>query len=224
MAKFATQIGDRAVAQSWFHEEEQYVFVLNAAIDSSDLPADVDQQAGYIAQFAIPAGNGYPGVLGPYVFGDPIYNPSESQYGVPPAVETLTATGGAFQFSAYAACRGSKGLPPQSCNLSGSTFTANDHGLVVDDRVVIFTDGGSLPTGYSPGLTCKISTATANTFEIVNLDDSAIALSDAGSNLYVAEVGGSWHFIETFDTPQVLQDGEEQEFRLGGSGNAEVDQ
>jgi len=224
MAKFATQIGDRAAAHAWFHEQPHYVFALNVAIDPNALPADVDQQAGHIGQYLIPPGNGYPGILGPYGFGDLTYNPSESQYGVAPAVETLTATGGPFQFSAYAACRGSKGLPPQPCTLSGGTFTANDHGLGVDDRVVIFTDGGTLPTGYSAGLTCKISTATADTFEIVNLDDSAIALTDAGSDLYVAEVGGSWHFIETFDGPQVLQDGEEQEFRLGGSGNAEVQQ
>ncbi|MEM9245756.1 MAG: hypothetical protein AAGA67_08475, partial [Cyanobacteria bacterium P01_F01_bin.153] len=213
MAVIQTQQGERELTRLWFQSEVWYSVLLSTNPNEGALPANPDHHAAFYAEQQVLPGNGYPGALGPYSFSEPVWNAGQSRYDQSIADQSFTASGGDVSFQAYALVRGHKGLPPQPTTLSSNTFTTTAHGLSSGDLVVIVSDGGSLPSGYTSGLTYRVDNATANTFTIENFDGSSVSLS-GGSSLYVTPVNGAWAVYEDFDAVQTVADGQTQNIGL----------
>lgn len=222
MGTFTTQVGKLEAANSWWNDASWYFVPLTTNPSEGSEPADIDQARGFYAQYQVIPGSGFSGLVGPITFPSLVWNGTSEKYEMPRAAESVTMSGRTLEFSAYAVVRNHQGISPQSCTVSGDTISATGHGLSNDDHVVIISDGGSLPTGYTAGLVVKVSGATANTFDVVNLDDSAVGMSSAGSALYVTPVRGSWHIYEDFAEAQVVPDGGSQEFATQGESSVTV--
>ena len=196
--------------------------LLKAPIDEASLPTDPVQIMGhFVSRQALP-GNGFTGALGPYTIGETTCDSSTGYYRAPIDDETFTASGGPITFHGYLHIRGNKGIPPQSCTLSGQTFTANDHGYIDDDLVTIFVgEGGSLPGGYTDSMVVEVHSATQNTFEIRQINNAAIVLTGGGNSLFVGDASGLPATWENLPAPQTLTEGEEQKLSIYGYGDGE---
>ncbi|MEM9246885.1 MAG: hypothetical protein AAGA67_14260 [Cyanobacteria bacterium P01_F01_bin.153] len=219
MAVFHTEYGRRAATQNWF-DPSWYSVLLASNPDEGNLPANRDNHPAFYSRHQLLPGNGYPGVLGPYVFPEPVQNGALSRWDQPNADQSFTASGGDVTYRGFFLVRGHKGLPPQSTSLSGQTFTTSSHGFSVGDKIIVVSDGGSLPTGYTEDVTYKVATANTNTLTIANLDDSSVSLSSSGSNLFLIPCDGAWSTYEDFDADQVVGDGQTQD--IGHRGFATV--
>ena len=225
MTTVQTVVGKRGVARAWFHDPSNpwYAALLESVPLLGSVPSDPDQEPGYYANLQVLPGNGYAGVLGPYAFDPVVWNATQERFDQPAATIQFSGSGGTVSFLAFCCVRGHKGLPPQSCTLSGQTFTATGHGLVDGDRIILKTDGGTLPTGYTEARVVEVHSASSNDFEIRELDASAIALSGSPSNLFVIPTNGDWSKYRTFTEAQTVGDGETQDIAISGFGDtAEV--
>lgn len=64
-------------------------------------------------------------------------------------------------------------------------FTANAHGLIDTNTIIVTNSGGALPTGLTSGATYYIITATANTFQLsLTSGGAAINITDAGTGTH----------------------------------------
>ena len=223
MTTVQTVVGKRGVARAWFHDGNHpwYAVLLESVPVLGNVPADADQEPGYYANLQVLPGSGYSGVLGPYSFDPEVWNATQERYDQPASTIQFSGSGGSVSFLAFCGVRGHKGLPPQSCTLSGQTFTATGHGLVDGDRIILKTDGGTLPTGYTEAQVVEITNASANDFEIRELDTSAISLSGSPSNLFVIPVNDDWSIYRTFTEAQVVGDGETQDIAIAGFGDTQ---
>ncbi len=70
---------------------------------------------------------------------------------------------------------------------NGTFTTPFPHGLVTTDVVFFTVEGGTLPVSSTPGVSLennrlfRISTPSGSTFKITTLDNTAVAISGAGS-------------------------------------------
>ncbi|MGD1938385.1 MAG: hypothetical protein ACFCA4_12635 [Cyanophyceae cyanobacterium] len=201
------------------------VVLLKNPIAPASVPdaTNVDQIAGVFASQQVLPVSGYLGAIGTYVLEESTFNAATGNFDVPVAELILAAAGGGIPFESFVFVRGLKWIAPQSCTISSQTVTASGHGYGNGDWVTLFTgDGGSLPSGYTAASVVKVKSASANTFEIETLNGSAIALSSAGSDVYVADASGAWCSWENLPAAQEIGDGEEQKFALFGAGDGEV--
>ena len=222
MATFTTQVGKYEAANAWWNGAPWYFIPLTTNPNEGSVPADIDQARGFFAQYQVLPGSGFNGLVGPITFSSLVWNGTSERYEMPRAAESVTMSGRTLDFAGYAVVRNHKGIGPQSCTVSGDTVSATGHGLSNDDHVVLITDGGSLPTGYTAGLVVKVSGASANSFTVLNLDDSAVGMSSAGSNVFVTPCQGSWHIYEDFAETQSVPAGGSQEFACRGDAAVTV--
>lgn len=223
MTTVQTQVGKRGVTRAWFQDGNNpwWSVLLDTVPNVGSVPADPDQEPGFYAQYQVLPGNGYAGALGPYSFDPEVWNAAQDRYDQPAATIQFSGSGGSVSFLAFCGVRGHKGLPPQSCTLSGQTFTASSHGLVNGDRVILKSDGGSLPTGYTAAQVVEVHSVSTNDFEIRQLDGSGISLSSSGASLFVIPVNGDWSIYRTFTEAQVVGDGETQDIAIAGFGDTQ---
>ncbi|MEM9771519.1 MAG: hypothetical protein AAF889_07985 [Cyanobacteria bacterium P01_D01_bin.73] len=197
--------------------------LLREPVDPASLPVDYAQMSGHFVSKQVWPGAGYSGLIGPYTLPAATFDPSNNRFGTPLADQSFTASGGSVTFQGYVFIRGNKAIPPQGCTLSDQTFTANAHGYIDDDRITIsFTDGGALPGGLTESLVVEVHSATANTFQVRQINNAPINLSTTGASLMVCDASGTIGSWEVLPTPETVSNGDERRVSFFNLAEAEA--